>query len=414
MRRALLIAALLVLVAPAPAHAGALIDRAVEGLQSDNVYVDPDADPTLTAAQADALRDRIVSERADPMYVVVAPRAIVNEAGGSAAGALREIGNTLDQRGTYVIVAGRNIRALASADVMPTGEAGKLATEAIEAEAPDLDAILLDLTDRVGAERNGGGDDGGGVPVGAIVLVGAGAVGGGALLLSRRRRRAREAEEFEDARRNARDDLVALGDDIRALDLDVELPDTDPDVRSDYEHAVQRYTEADERWRVAQRPGELAPVGEALEEGRWAMASAKARMDGEEPPERRPPCFFDPRHGPSTRDVLWSPPYGQPREVPACEADALRVEQGDEPAPREIEWGGRHVPYWQAGAAYAPYAGGYFGGFGGGLLPGILIGSTLGATPDLSYGDSSGGGDFGGGDFGGGMGGDFGGGGDFG
>ncbi len=77
MRRALLIAALLVLVAPAPAHAGALIDRAVEGLQSDNVYVDPDADPTLTAAQADALRDRIVSERADPMYVVVAPRAIV-------------------------------------------------------------------------------------------------------------------------------------------------------------------------------------------------------------------------------------------------------------------------------------------------------------------------------------------------
>ncbi len=243
------------------------------------------------------------------------------------------------------------------------------------------------------------------------MLVGAGAVGGGALLLSRRRRRAREAEEFEDARRNARDDLVALGDDIRALDLDVELPDTDPDVRSDYEHAVQRYTEADERWEVAQRPGDLAPVGEALEEGRWAMASAKARMDGEEPPERRPPCFFDPRHGPSTRDVLWSPPYGQPREVPACEADALRVEQGDEPAPREIEWGGRRVPYWQAGAAYAPYAGGYFGGFGGGLLPGILIGSTLGATPDLSYGDSSGGGDFGGGDFGGGMGGDFGGGG---
>ena len=140
------------------------------------------------------------------------------------------------------------------------------------------------------------------------------------------------------------------------------------------------------------------------------MASAKARMAGEEPPERRPPCFFDPRHGPSTRDVLWSPPYGQPREVPACEADALRVEQGEEPEPREIEWGGRRVPYWQAGPAYAPYAGGYFGGFGGGLLPGILIGSTLGATPDMSYGDSSGGGDFGGGDFGGGMGGDFGGG----
>ena len=149
------------------------------------------------------------------------------------------------------------------------------------------------------------------------------------------------------------------------------------------------------------------------------MASAKALAEGRTPPERRPPCFFDPRHGPSTRDVEWAPPYGEPRLVPACEADALRVEEGMEPAAREVLVGGSRVPYWNAGPAYAPFAGGYFGGFGGGLLPGLLVGSMLGGGLGMGWGAGAaygadgwdgGGGDFGGGDFGGG-GGDFGGGG---
>jgi hypothetical protein len=132
-------------------------------------------------------------------------------------------------------------------------------------------------------------------------------------------------------------------------------------------------------------------------------------------PERTSPCFFDPRHGPSSREVEWAPPNGTPRPVPACEADAQRVERGEDPSYREVE--GR--PYWEAGPAYAPYAGGFFGG---GLFPGLLVGSMLGGAmfPPIGYGDSEiGGGGFGGGDFGGGGGGfgggDFGGGGgDFG
>ena len=425
MRRALLLLPLALLLAlPSAAQAGELIDRAVAGLGSDNVYVDPDADPTLTEAQADGLRNRIADDRAGPMYVVVAPQDIRAEAGGDPAAALREIGLTLDRPGTYILVAGRTIRALASDGILPSGEAGKLASEAIDAEGPDLDAILLGFTDRVGEARAGGGDaDGKGSTAGGLILVGLLGAGGVALLAGRRRKRARDAAEFEEAKRNARDDLVALGDDIRALDLDVQMPDADAQAKADYDHAVARYTEAEERWELARRPAELAPVAEALEEGRWAMASAKARFAGEQPPERRPPCFFDPRHGPSSRDVMWSPPYGEERLVPACEADAQRVERGDDPQAREVTWGGQRVPYWQAGPAYAPFAGGFFGGFGGGLLPGILIGSLLGGAmaPGMAYGDYGGqsGGNFGGGgdmggDFGGGFGGgDFGGGGDF-
>jgi hypothetical protein len=419
MRRVLLLAPLLLLLLlPAQARAGELIDRAVEGLRSDNVYVDPEADPTLSAAEADALRDRIVEQRAGPMYVVVAPAEIAGEAGGDPARALGRIGEAVDRGATYVIVAGRTIRALSG--VLDRGEAGELAAEAIDGNGGDLSAILLDFTDRVGEARTGGGGgdgDGDGAGTGGLVLLGLLGAGGAALLVGRRRRRARDAAEFEEAKRNARDDLVALGDDIRALDIDVQMPNVDPEAKADYDHAVARYTEAEDLWERARTPGDLAPVGSALEEGRWAMASANARFSGETPPERRPPCFFDPRHGPSSRDVLWSPPYGEERPVPACEADAQRVERGDEPQAREVEWAGRRVPYWQAGPAYAPFAGGFFGGFGGGLLPGILIGSLLGGamSPGIAYGgwDDGGGGD-GGGDFGGGgFGGDFGGG-DFG
>lgn len=426
MRRALvLLLPILLLAFPGTARAGELMDRAVAGLQSDNVYVDPEADPTLTRAEAEMLRDRIASSGAAPMYVIVAPEEIRGEAGGDPGAALEQIVNRVRQPGTYAIVAGRTLRAGATRDVLPGGVAGEAADEAIAAAGRGATpaTVLFGLTDRIGEARTGGasGDgNGDGSAAGGIIVLGLLGAGGAAMLVGRRRVRKRQETEFAEAKRNARDDLVALGDDIRALDLDAEMPGADRLAKSDYDHAVARYLEAEEQWERAREPEDLAPVGEALEEARWAMASAKARFAGELPPERRPPCFFDPRHGPSSREVEWSPPYGRPRLVPACEADALRVEHGDDPQTREVEWAGQRVPYWQAGPAYAPFAGGLFGGFGGGLLPGLLIGSMLGSAmaPPVVYadpGDYGGdfGGDFGGGDFGGGGfgGGDFGGGG---
>src|SRR5204862_1334417 len=98
----------------------------------------------------------------------------------------------------------------------------------------------------------------------------------------------------------------------------------------------------------ARTPKELSHVAQALDDGRYEMAVAQAALDGKPAPERRAPCFFDPRHGPSVRDVLWSPPGGSARKVPACAADAQRVEQGLEPETREISYGGRMVPYYNA------------------------------------------------------------------
>jgi hypothetical protein len=105
--------------------------------------------------------------------------------------------------------------------------------------------------------------------------------------------------------------------------------------------------------------------------------------------------------------------------VPVCAADLQRIDDGVDPQAREVPYGGQMVPYWAAGPAYMPWAGGFFGG---GLLPGLFIGSMLGGgfgmfggamAGEAHAGDAS---DFGGGDlgdFGGGDFGDFGGGGDF-
>jgi hypothetical protein len=229
----------------------------------------------------------------------------------------------------------------------------------------------------------------------------------------------RHEREWEEVRSSAQDDLVGLGDEIRALDVDIQMPSVSEDAKQRYSQALEAYQRASDIFDRASRPEDLAPVSETLEEGRFAMASTKALLEGRPPPERRPPCFFDPRHGPSTEDVQWAPPDGALRDVPACAADALRIKEGFEPHGRQVMVDGRPTNYWNAPRHYGPWAGGYFNGFGGGgLLSGLLMGSALGAG--LGFGaealgglfdDGGDGGD--GGDFGGGDGGDFGGG-DFG
>jgi uncharacterized membrane protein YgcG len=236
------------------------------------------------------------------------------------------------------------------------------------------------------------------------------------MLVARGHRRRRESE-LADVKRNARDDLVALGEDIRAVELDARMPGANPEAVRAYGDAVAFYERANRAFEFARSTRDLKPAAEALAEGRFAMTWAREVLAGRTPPERRAPCFFDPRHGPSARDVTWSPQRGTPRPVPACEADAQRVERGLAPLAREVEAAdGRRVPFWEAGPAYAPFYGGFF--------PGLLIGSMVSGGWDqptpIDYGGSSGwsdagggGGDFGGGgggDFGGGGGGDFGGG----
>jgi hypothetical protein len=423
-RRLFLITVAALLLPAGPAHAqtqtqGAL-DRAAEALRLNSVYVDPDAERAISGTQADALREAIADERAGPLYLAVLPADAAQEAGGDASAALRELALAVGEPGTYGAVVGESFRAGSTDGVLPQGQAGRLATEAIDAQrASGTTAVLDDFVRRVGEARAGGGESGGeggsggGFPGLLLILL---AVPAAVFAVSRRRRRRREHAEFEQVREVTREDVIALGQDIRALDLDMEMPNADPEARQHYGLAVERYGQAEEALGRARRPEDLQPVTELLEEGRWAMEAARAEMEGHAAPERRSPCFFDPRHGPSVTDVEWSPPGGQPRPVPACAADAVRIGDGVDPGMRQVPVNGQMVPYWQAGPAYAGWAGGFFGS---GLLPGLFLGSMLGGgfgglghpvDADAGAGDMGDFGGFGGGDFGGGG---FGGGGDF-
>jgi hypothetical protein len=270
-----------------------------------------------------------------------------------------------------------------------------------------------------------------------IVLVVAAAVWAYAAWSSSRRRREEQAASLAAVRATAGEDVTRLGEDVASLDSSTAGVALDEATTQDYRRALDAYDSAKSALERMQRPDDARVVTEALEDGRYAVACVRARLAGEPIPVRRPPCFFNPQHGPSVEDVDWAPPGGLPRQVPVCAADAERVKLGAEPDTRKVLVGNQRRPYWEAGPAYSPWAQGYFGSYAmSGLLPGVLMGAVLGSTfggwgdghDDGSGeggdagdagdgggdggdfgdgGDAGDGGDFGGGDFGGG---DFGGG----
>src|SRR4051812_37848235 len=367
---ALAIALLMLLVFAPSAAAQDDIQTAAEALRRDPVYVAPGAE-LAGQVDADALREQIRSSGASPMYVAVLP----GDAAASPEEALNALHDAVGLQGTYAVVAGRRFRA-GSSLFRVAGEASAAAQshDDIQGALEDFIGRVGDL--RAGRQPSGSGGGGGSGSFGIVLLVLLLGVGG-VFVMSRRRRRREQVDELAEVKENTRDDLVALGEDIRALDLDVQMPNADPAAKEDYARAVDAYDRANRAFESARVAEDLQPAAEALEEGRWAMTSAKARLEGRRPPERRAPCFFDPRHGPSSREVEWAPPAGTPRPVPACEADAQRVERGEDPHARELVVGGRSVPYWDAGPAYAPFYGGFFGGFGG-VPPGMGPGAGSG------------------------------------
>ncbi|MEU4396713.1 hypothetical protein [Kribbella sp. NPDC023855] len=220
--------------------------------------------------------------------------------------------------------------------------------------------------------------------------------------------------ELESVKRTADEDITKFGEELQDLDLDMVGKDLGDGARQDYQRALDSYEAAKKAVGEVTEAEQIRHVIEILEDGRYAMACVRARVNGEPLPQRRPSCFFNPQHGPSVVDVTWAPPGGAPREVPACAADAERVRAGAEPDVRKVMVGPQRVPYWEAGPAYSPYAQGMFGALGG-VMTGMFIGTMLGGMfAGGGYGDMAGGG-FEGGDFGGDGGeGDFSGDGDFG
>jgi hypothetical protein len=194
---------------------------------------------------------------------------------------------------------------------------------------------------------------------------------------SRQRELDRQRAELEPVKKLAFEDITALGEDLQALDLDLVGHELDPGENADYQRALDAYESAKTAGDALSRPDDVKHVTEILDDGRYAIACVRARVAGEPLPTRRPPCFFDPRHGLSVIDVPWTPAGGATRQVPACALDAERVGAGAEPDARMVMVGSQRVPYYQGGRAYQPYASGYFGAFGpmDWMFAGLMFGS---------------------------------------
>ena len=203
-------------------------------------------------------------------------------------------------------------------------------------------------------------------------------------------RSSRERRNVETARRHeiegqlanvkasTEEDITKFGEELTDLDIEVAGHSLDQATRQDYQRALDSYEHAKTSVAAVTKPDDIRNVTSILEDGRYAVQCVRERLAGRPLPVRRPPCFFNPNHGPSATNVSWAPPGGTPRDVPACAADAERVEAGAEPDARQVMVGSRRVPYWQAGPAYQPMTAGYFGGFAGsGLLPGFLVGMVV-------------------------------------
>ena len=225
----------------------------------------------------------------------------------------------------------------------------------------------------------------------AVVVVVWMVVGGARRLPSAPARQQLSAADRGAARRAAEEDVTRFGEELQRLDLDVKMASVDEAMLQDWQRALDSYEAAKHSLEMVQRPEDVRHVTSALEDGRYAVACVRARQEDRPLPQRRPPCFFNPSHGPSTTDVDWAPPGGQPRRIPVCGADADRLAQGAEPDVRTVPVGVGRVPYWQAGPAYSPWAMGYFSTYAmSGLLPGFLLGSLLSSTWDGGFVDGFG------------------------
>lgn len=307
-----------------------------------------------------------------------------------------------------------------SKGMLPAGAAGEIATRAVQAHqgGREVFALLTQFVGDVQHEAAAGPDSAGAAGAGGpshvlrnlLIVLGVILVLGllGFFLIARpvRDRRRRELREAKSA---AQDDLIALSSALTDRGADASVPSS-PETAQEQAAALSAYERGTAALDAARRVSDMGAVSRAIAEGQYRLECADAAAAGRPRPERRPSCFFDPRHGMSVTDAHWRPAAGGPgRDVPVCVACAHKLDQGIEPDMRQVEVNGAPVSYVNAGFAPA-----YWGGFGPGLFTGFLLGSAL-APPffgDPGYypsadGDYGGGGDFGAGDFGGG---DFGGG----
>ena len=296
-------AALTLALVPA-ADASEYTDSLARKVESEIVYVDRKAKPKVSTAEAGQIRLRITQKAIGRIKVAVIPESRAQDEGG-AAGVATQVARAMDLRGTLLVVAGPNIHAATSyANTEPTVAAVR---EAFERNKGDRAEQILGAVNGIAAADPGpsadpprGGTSGGtsGLPdgedffdeindavklttliIGIAIALPFVAVFFWILLRVRRARKEQE-EDWDFAREQLRNELIALGDEIRALDVDTSMPGANALGLADYEAAVAQYDRANMALdRAEQNPRlRVAEARAALKEGKRRISDAKVRL----------------------------------------------------------------------------------------------------------------------------------------
>jgi hypothetical protein len=297
------VAAVLACGAAASASAASTAREVAASLRSDPVFVDQSQGGLVTVPQRGQLRLRIV--HADIGRIQI---AVVAEKSAERAGGVGALANAIDQampgrRGSLLVTNGSNFHVVTSHSVVePTAAAVRAAVEAHRDEG--LDAQLLAAVDGIaevdpGAERdlsnpppslpatprpNQIADDvDEGVRIGVFIVAAAIAlpflIGTIVFLMALRRRRGAVRDREEINEDDARGELVALGEELQSLDLDVDMPNASARGREEYERALNLYDRAN-RLLLKDDPSEveLYEARRSIEEGRERLAAARGAL----------------------------------------------------------------------------------------------------------------------------------------
>ena len=196
-----------------------------------------------------------------------------------------------------------------------------------------------------------------------LALVGgAGLVWLGFRLRARRARGRQQSADLVELRKLCDEDIGLLGDELRRLDAEAATHPPDDASRDDLQAARDAHKTAQQTVGWVTDANEIGSVTETLASGHYALACVQARVEGRPVPKLRVPCFFNPQHGPSVFEVAFTAVGHGTHKVPACASDVARHRTKEKPQIRMVEVGGRRVPYYEAGDAFAPYGAGYFTG----------------------------------------------------
>jgi len=170
------------------------------------------------------------------------------------------------------------------------------------------------------------------------------------------------AEELEGVRRLAGEDITYLQEQLQRLDREIGGQVLDQETRVAHQTVLDSCESAQRTLEQVSNAEAISNVTETIATGLYALACVRARLAGRPVPEQQVVCFFNPLHGPSVTEVLWTRPGHGARRVPACSTDADRLTNKLLPEARTVKIGARTMPYWAAGSAFLPYTQGYFAG----------------------------------------------------